>query len=108
MRAQVLNRVDVQDFYRAHFANLTLDIRSSVPLKDFANREQTEKNFALNAKVKGTPTFVFYDLSGNEIARHFGAVNASEEFLLLGQFVVSGAYKTRTFAQYKLEKPAKR
>ena len=108
MHTRILNRVDVQDFYRTHFAILALDIWSSVPLRDFANREQTEKDFALNAKVKGTPTFVFYDLSGNEIARHFGAVNTSEEFLLLGQFVVSGAYKTRTFAQYKLQKPAGR
>jgi thioredoxin-related protein len=75
-------------------------------VRDFAHREQTEKAFAQSSKVKGTPTFVFYDLSGNEVARVFGTIETPEEFLLLGQFVASGAYKTRTFAQYKRDKPS--
>ncbi|HEV7800670.1 MAG TPA: thioredoxin family protein [Burkholderiales bacterium] len=108
MKRNILNRRDVQDFYRSNFANLSLDIWSSVPVKDFANREQTEKAYAQAAKIKGTPTFVFYDLSGNEIARVFGTVDTPDEFLLLGQFVASGAYKTRTFAQYKTEPRAMR
>lgn len=108
MRTQVLNRRDVQDFYRANFANLSLDIWSSVPVRDFANREQTEKAFAQSAKIKGTPTFVFYDLSGNEVVRIFGTIETPDEFLLLGQFVASGAYKRRTFAQYKHEKPTRK
>jgi thioredoxin-related protein len=108
MKRHVLNRSDVQDYYRSHFATLAVDIWSSVPVKDFANREQTEKAFAQASKVKGTPTFVFYDLSGNEIARYFGPTATPEEFLLLGEFVSSGAYKTRNFAQYKREQPAKK
>jgi thioredoxin-related protein len=107
MKRNILNRRDVQDFYRSNFANLSLDIWSSVPVKDFANREQTEKAYAQAAKIKGTPTFVFYDLSGNEIARVFGTVDTPDEFLLLGRYVASGAYKTRTFAQYKQQTPKK-
>ena len=108
MRTQVLNRKDVQDYYRANFANLSVDIWSSVPIRDFANREQTEKAYAQAAKVKGTPTFVFYDLAGTEIARVFGVIETPEEFLLLGRYVASGAYKTRDFAQYKLQNLAKK
>ena len=74
MRTQVLNRKDVQDYYRANFANLSLDIWSSVPIRDFTNREHTEKAYAQSVKIKGTPTFVFYDLAGNEISRVFGVV----------------------------------
>jgi thioredoxin-related protein len=107
MKRNILNRRDVQDFYRSNFANLSLDIWSSVPVKDFANREQTEKAYAQAAKIKGTPTFVFYDLSGNEVARVFGTVDTPDEFLLLGRYVASGAYKTRTFAQYKQQTPKK-
>src|SRR4051812_28104886 len=33
MRTRVLNRKDVQDYYRANFANLSLDIWSSVPIR---------------------------------------------------------------------------
>src|SRR5215217_5198664 len=74
MRTQVLNRKDVQDYYRANFANLSVDIWSSVPLRDFGSREQTEKTYSQTTKIKGTPTFVFYDLAGNEISRVFGVV----------------------------------
>jgi thioredoxin-related protein len=104
MRSQVLNRKDVQDYYRANFANLSLDIWSSVPIRDFGNREQTEKAYAQGIKIKGTPTFIFYDLAGNEIARIFGVIETPEEFLLLGRFIASGAYKTRDFAQFKTTK----
>ena len=104
MRTQVLNRKDVQDFYRANFANLALDIWSSVPIRDLASREQTEKAYAQAVKIKGTPTFIFYDLTGKEIVRIFGTIETPEEFLLLGQFVASGAYKTRDFAQYRTAK----
>jgi thioredoxin-related protein len=105
MKRTILNRKNVQDYYRANFATLALDIWSSVPVRDFANGEQTEKAFAQSSKVKVTPTFVFYDLSGNEVARVAGTVDTPEEFLLLGEFVASGAYRTRTFAQYKRDKP---
>ena len=85
MKRNILNRKDVQDYYRQHFVNLSLDIWGAVPLRDFANREATEKEFAQTASVKGTPTFVFYDLSGNELVRIFGPVEDADEFLLLGQ-----------------------
>jgi thioredoxin-related protein len=105
MRTQVLNRKDVQDYYRANFASLSLDIWSSVPVRDFAGRERTEKQYAQNSKIRGTPTFVFYDLAGNEISRVFGVVETPEEFLLLGRYISSGAYKSRDFAQYKVATP---
>jgi thioredoxin-related protein len=108
MKQNILNRKDVQEYYRSHFATLSLDIWSSVPVKDFANREQTEKAFAQASKVKGTPTFIFYDLAGNELVRLLGPTETAEDFLLLGEFVSSGAYKTRTFAQYKREQPIKK
>ena len=108
MKRSILNRKEVQDFYRANFATLALDIWSSVPVRDFASREQTEKAYAQTAKIKGTPTFIFYDLSGNEVVRILGAFDTPDEFLLLGQFVASGAYKTRSFAQYKADRPIKK
>jgi thioredoxin-related protein len=76
-----------------------------VPLKDFAGRDFTEKTYAQSLKIRATPTFVFYDLSGSEIVRVVGPTQTAQEFLLLGQFVTSGAYKTSTFAQYKAAAP---
>ena len=108
MKRHILNRKDVQDFYRANFANLLLDIHSSVPVRDFANREHTEKAYSQVAKIKVTPTFVFYDLSGNEAVRILGPIETPDEFMLLGRYVASGAYKTRSFAQYKADRPTKK
>ncbi|MDP1536947.1 MAG: thioredoxin fold domain-containing protein [Burkholderiales bacterium] len=100
MKQNVLNRVDVQELYRRHFVSFTVDINGSVPLKDFTGRDITEKAFAA-AKARATPTFAFHDLTGAEIVRITGAVRNVGEFKLLAEFVASGAYKTRQFAEYK-------
>jgi thioredoxin-related protein len=105
MKQNVLNRKDVQDYYGKHFVSLAVDIHGSVPMKDFAGRESTEKTYAQTARVRATPTLVFHDLGGGEILRIVGPLQTGEEFLLLGRFVTSGAYKTRTFAKYKSENP---
>jgi len=101
MKQHVLNRVDVQELYRTHFVSFTLDIHGAVPLKDFNGRDITEKAFAAAAKVRGTPTFAFHDLSGAEITRVTGAVRDVAEFKLLAEYIASGAYKSRTFAEHK-------
>jgi thioredoxin-related protein len=101
----VLSRAEVQEYYRTHFVSLTVDIYGSVPLKDTTGRDTTEKGYAQAAKVRLTPTFVFYDLTGREIVRFAGPLETAEEFILLGQFVASGAYRKSTFAQYRTQKP---
>ncbi len=100
MKQHVLNRVDVQNFYRQRFLNFSVNIFGSVPIKDFSGRDLTEKTYAQAVGIKGTPTFLFYDLNGAEAARIVGPVKSVEDFLLLGEFVASGSYKTRKFAEY--------
>lgn len=107
MKNRVLNRPDVQKFYREHFVSFAIDIYSSVPVADFAGRAYTEKTFAESLKVKGTPTLLFYDPGGKEVVRILGTVKEANEFLLLGEFVASGAYKSRKFADYKQERQRK-
>jgi thioredoxin-related protein len=108
MKQNVLNRVDVQDFYRARFVNFSINTFGAVPLSDFAGKDQTEKSYAQAAGIKATPTFLFYDLDGKEIMRIVGPVKDVAEFMLLGEFVSSGAYKTRKFAEYKQNQPRKK
>lgn len=103
MKQNVLNRIDVQNLYHAHFVSFTVDIHGAVPLKDFSGRDINEKALAARAKIRATPTFVFHDLSGAEITRVVGTVEA-DEFKLLAEFVASGAYKTRQFAAWKSQK----
>lgn len=100
MKRDVLSRKDVQDFFARHFVNIALDTNGSVPISDFGGRDTTEKAYAQTANVKGTPTFIFYDLTGAPIVRVTGAVKA-DEFLMLGRFVATDAYKTRSLAQFR-------
>ena len=103
MKQNIFNRKDVQDYYGRNFTSLAVDIHGSVAIKDVSGRELSEKSYAESLKVRATPTFVFHDLTGAEIVRIVGPLETPEEFLLLGRFVASGAYKTRTFARFKAE-----
>lgn len=100
MKKNVLNRVDVQKAYRQRFANFSVNVFGAVPIKDFPGRDLTEKSFAQSANIKYTPTFLFYDLNGAEVARIAGPVKSVADFMALGEFVASGSYKTRKFAEY--------
>ena len=104
MKTRVLNRADVQTFYRQRFVSFSVDIFGAVPIRDFAGRDFAEKSYAQVLRVTGTPTFVFYDLEGNEIIRLVGPVKEPAEFILLGEFVSSGAYRSTKFADYKKSK----
>lgn len=108
MKENIFNRRDVQAFYRQNFTSLPVDIYGAVPLKDASGRSGSEKGYAQAVKVKATPTFIFYDIGGAEIVRIVGPVQTPEEFLLLGHFVASGAYKSRTFARFKQEQPSRK
>ena len=101
MHRNVLNRTEVQQFYHRHFYNYAIDIHSAVALRDFAGRDSTEQGYSRLIGVKGTPTLAFYDLEGMEIVRMIGVIREPAEFLLLGEFVASGAYKNGRFADFR-------
>lgn len=101
MRATVLNRAEVQDYFRRHFLIYSIDVKGDVPITDFQGRDTTEKAFALAQRARATPVFVFYDLEGQPITRFTGATQTVEEFMLLGRYVVEGAYKSMPFNVYK-------
>lgn len=107
MKATVLNRPAVQDYYRRHFRNLHLDTRGDTVMTDFTGREMSEKDFAFKEnRVRATPVFVFFGLDGKPMLRFTGVTADTEEFLWLGEFVVSGAYKNSNFTAYKRARQA--
>jgi len=78
-----------------------VDVKGDTPMVDFKGKETTEKAFALEQRARATPTFIFFDLDGNVMTRYTGTTQTTEEFLLLGRYVVEGAYKTAPFNVYK-------
>jgi len=101
MKVTVLNQSAVQDYYRQHFLIYPVDVKGDTPMVDFKGKETTEKAFALEQRARATPTFIFFDLDGNVMTRYTGTTQTTEEFLLLGRYVVEGAYKTAPFNVYK-------
>ena len=107
MKSTVLNRKDVQEFFREHFLILSMDVEGDQEMTDFNGETTVQKDFALKQfRVRATPVFQFIDLEGQPIkrARFTGATGSAEEFMLLGQYVIDKEYEKMSFTRYKRER----
>jgi thioredoxin-related protein len=102
MKTNVLNRPDVQEFYRQNFLNFTVDIEGDVEITNFQGKTMSQKDFAFKEnRVRATPVIAFYDLQGKEVFRHTGRTSDAGEFMLMGRYVAEEAYKQMPFTKYK-------
>lgn len=107
MKTSVLNQAALQDYFRRHFRILMIDVNGDVPVTDFSGQDLAQKDFAFrHNRVRATPVFAFFDLDGKLMTRYTGATRDAEEFQWLGEFVVSGAWKTTNFTAYKRQRAA--
>ena len=107
MKQTVLNQPVVQDWYRNTFRVIAIDIRGAQPITGLDGRTLPESEYARAVQIRGTPTFDFYGAYGTRDYRHVGGIFSVDEFLLLGQFVASGAHRNQTFAQFKVAQAKK-
>ncbi len=104
MKTTILNRPDVVEYFKKHFLIFQVDIEGDVEITDFDGNVTTMKDFAFKQhRVRATPVIAFFDLEGKRVVRYTGATSDAREFMLLGQFVVSGEYKNTSFTRYKRE-----
>jgi thioredoxin-related protein len=101
MKSTILNQSEVQDSYRQDFLIYPIDTQGDTPMTDFSGRQTIEKAFALEHRVRATPTILFFDLEGKPIVRHTGPTKDKDEFLLLRKYVLEGAYANTPFTRYK-------
>jgi len=102
MKSTIMSRVPVQEYYQKHFRVLHIDTRGAGIMSDFSGTEMSEKDFSFKMhRVRATPVFIVFDLKGNDLLRYTGAARDSREFKLLGEYVVSEAYKKTNFTRYK-------
>ncbi len=101
MKKTVLSQVQVQEYYRKHFRVIHIDFNGDAEVADVTGKPMRSKDYAQKvARVRGTPTFMVIDLEGNELLRHHGPVYETRQFMLLGDYVVSGVYRQRKFDDY--------
>jgi len=102
MKETILTEPDVQAYFQQHFKTLRLDIEGANPVVDFDGTEYSEKDMAEKKyRVRATPVMIVFDLDGKPAARYTGPTSTKEEFLLFGQYVVDGSYKSMPFTRYK-------
>jgi len=105
MKTTILNRPDVQEYYRKHFLIFKVDIEGDIEISDFKGETMKEKEFSFKQhRVRATPVIAFFDLGGKRVVRYIGATSSAEEFMWLGEFVADGHYKTGKFTNYKRQK----
>ena len=109
MKATILNRSEVQDFYRQHFKIYRINIKGEVEVTDFNGEVMLEKVFAEQRnKVRATPLMAFYNLDGQMVVRYTGATSSIKEFLMLAQYTVDEEYMKHSFSRYKRKQRKRR
>ncbi len=101
MRREVLARPDVQGWYRGQFASVAIDILGAKPLTGFDGEVASGRSYASAAGIVATPSFDFHDLEGQRLYRHVGGIYNGAEFVLLGQYVATGAHASQSFEEFK-------
>lgn len=109
MKKNVLNKPKVQEFYRKHFLNFSIDIEGDVEMVNLKGKTVKLKDFAFKEhRVRATPVIAFFDLDGKRIYRHTGKTSGVEEFMWLGEYIANGTYKKTRFSKYKKQKRAEK
>lgn len=105
MKQNVLNRPDVQEYFRERFLLFSVDIEGDVEITGFEGNVMPQKDFAFKVnRVRATPVIAFYDLEGKPIHRYTGRTASAEEFMWMGEYVADGHYKNTKFTRFKREK----
>ena len=109
MKKNVLNQPKVQDFYRKHFLNFSIDIEGDVEMVNLKGKTVKLKDFSFKEnRVRATPVIAFFDLKGKRIYRHTGKTSGVDEFMWLGEYIANGTYKKVSFSRYKRQKRAEK
>lgn len=102
MKNNVLNQPEVQEYFRKHFLNFSVDIEGDVEMVNLKGKTTKQKDFAFKEfRVRATPVILIVGLDGKPIHRHTGKTAGVPEFLLMGEYIVNGHYKNTSFTRYK-------
>ena len=93
---------DLRKRYSEHFVLAYVDTESGTRVTLPDGERVTEAELANRYRVRMTPTFVYLDPAGKEVARLYG-VQQKKDLAALDHYVANGVYKTKTFRQFLAE-----
>lgn len=104
MHNTVLNRAEVQNAFREHFAIFKLSLDSTQSITGFDGSNTTEAALAKQLKIYGTPYSLAVGTDGRDLGRLPGAPIDAAEYLLFKDYLLSGTSRTESFAQFKKQR----
>lgn len=93
---------DLRKNYSAHFVLAYVDTESGARVTLPGGERITEAELGNRYRVKMTPTFVYLDPAGKEVARLYG-IQQKKDLAALDHYMASGVYKTKSFRQFLAE-----
>lgn len=110
MKKTILNRSNVQEFYKENFRIISIDTEGDLELVDFKGETTTQKDFSLKQfRVRATPVYLFVDLEGKPVknGRLSGATKDIDEFMMLGKYIAGKHNEEMTFTRFKRNEKSK-
>jgi len=109
MKTTVLNRPEVISYFKKHLSVFSIDIEGDVLMTDFAGNEMKMKDFAFkHNRVRATPVFAFYDLTGKKVVKYTGPTSGVEETMWLAEYFITEEYMKQRFTKFKKAKRAEK
>ena len=103
MRERVFAQPKVQAYFSDRFVLIEQDVKGDLDLVSHDGLKMTQKEFARALRVRGTPTFIFYELDGSFAVRAPGYQDVAT-FIATGKYVHHGIYKTgKSLARWHME-----
>lgn len=89
----------IQEKLNANYYPVIIDLDSKNPIL-FNGKSMTERDFARNMNVSGTPTTIFFDSSGEELGRQVGFIGIEQLQRLLA-YVNSDRFNEVSFDEFE-------
>jgi len=103
MRERIFPHPKIVEYYSDRFVMIEQDIKGDLELTTPEGELMTQKEFARRMRVRGTPTFVFFDKDGKTAARIPGYQDVMT-FIASGRYVNEGIFKTgKSMARWQME-----
>lgn len=104
MKTTVFNQPSVQTYFKTNFQLIELDIESDQMIINGQQQRVSRMDFAKSHRVRLTPTIAFLDHQGELAYRQVGMIADPQEFIWLGEYVLSGQTSKQSFASFKMNK----
>ena len=103
MRDRIFPHPKIVKYFSDKFIMIEQDIKGDLELTTPEGEAMTQKVFARKMRVRGTPTFVFFDTDGKVAARIAGYQDVAT-FIASGRYVHEKIFKTgKSLARWQME-----